>query len=130
VREVRVPAVPYTSPEKPIFKTIEFPDDAIIAEIRIEPHLYPLETLWLTVSITDQDLTTFYERYVFSSKDAKLEKVITAKDLHAIFGNREKPLHIRKIEFSATSNMERTVGYFVIWIMYWTKEPHAFYQLI
>jgi hypothetical protein len=130
VREVRVPAIPYTSPEMPVFKAVEFPEDAVITEIRIEPHLYPLETLRLVVSVVDQDGTTYYEGYVFSSKDAKLEKVLSARDLYSIFGNREKPLHIRKIEFSATSNMERTPGYFVIWIMYWTSKPEHFYQLV
>ena len=130
VREVRVPAVPYTSPEKPVYKSVEFPEDAVITEVRIEPHLYPLETLRLVVSITDQDGTTYYEGYAFSSKDAILEKTLSARDLYSIFGNREKPLRIRRIEFSAISNMERTPGYFVIWIMYWTSKPEPFYQLV
>jgi hypothetical protein len=130
VREIRVPAVPYITLEKPVVKSVEFPDDAVITEITIEAHMYPLETLTLYITIIDQEGTTYYERHIFSSKDAKHVKTLTARDFYVALGKREKPLRIKGMEFKAVSDMERIQGYFIIWIAYWTSKPEPFYQLV
>ena len=129
VNEVRVPAISIFSKETPIVKTVYFPEDAIITEIRIEPHLYPLEIMHLNITIYDQNDMPHMDRYTFSSREPH-EKVLSARNLYVIIGEANKPIHIKKIEFSAVSNEQGITGYFVIWILYWTKEPKPFYQVI
>ena len=82
------------------------------------------------ITIYDQNDIPFMNMYTFTSKDAITEKVLTARDLYVTIGMKERPVSIKKIEFNARSNMQKDTGYFVIWIMYWTKEPHVFYQVV
>jgi hypothetical protein len=126
VRKIRVPAVEYRAFHKPVIKSIEFPDDAIITEITIEPFLYPLETLTINITLIDQEGTPYYLKFAFSSKDAKSMKTLTARDFYVAFGERAKPLRIKRIEFSAISNMERILGHFMVWVAYYTSKPEPF----
>jgi hypothetical protein len=130
VREVRVQAIPHPPKTSPITKTVFFPEDAIITEIRIEPHFYPLEKMDLFITIYDQNDIPYLNIYTFSSKDIFTERVLTARDLYVMIGRKDIPIRIKKIEFNARSSMQTTTGYFIIWIMYWTKEPQVFYQVI